>query len=120
MEFRTEYNLTLSLCAGRALVKALVEYHETVLGNAFAPGALPKVFDVPGVLHLDNLVIIESHEYCQVPNPIERFAPNQPERADSLRWYTPRYDPRREAELEEHVLNVKFVVWQRSPESVNT
>lgn len=120
MEFRTEYNLTLSMCAGRALVKALVDYHETLLGSAFQPGTLPNVFDVPGVLHLDNLVVIESHEYTQVPNPVLRFMDHLLERADHLRWHSPKYEPRREAELEEYVLNVKFVVWQRAPESVNT
>lgn len=120
MEFRTEYNLTLSQSVGRLLVKALVEYHDTVMGSAFTPGTLPKVFDVPGVLHLDNLVIIESHEYCQVLNPIRIANLQLAVRHDSMQWHARKYEPRREAEIEEHALNVKFVVWQRSSESVNT
>lgn len=120
MEYRTEYNLTLSTCAGRALVKALVDYHETVMGSALTPSALPKVFDVPGVLRIDNLVVIESHEYFQVPNPIQQFVPKPVARPDHTRGHSPKYDPRRGAELEEHALNVKFVVWQRATESVNT
>ncbi|UAW96655.1 hypothetical protein pEaSNUABM22_00168 [Erwinia phage pEa_SNUABM_22] len=113
MEFRTEYNLTLSQSAGRLLVKALVEYHETVMGSAFKPGVLPTVFEVPGVLRIDNLVIIEDHSYSQVLNPIHKIEAQLAVRQDHLRQYAPKYEPRRAAESEEHALNVKFVVWQR-------
>ncbi|QZE58726.1 hypothetical protein pEaSNUABM28_00169 [Erwinia phage pEa_SNUABM_28] len=120
MEFRTEYNLTLSQSAGRLLVKALVEYHETVMGSAFKPGVLPTVFEVPGVLRIDNLVIIEDHSYSQVPNPIQKINVQLAVRPECLRGYAHKYEPRLAAETEELALNVKFVVWQRSPESVNT
>lgn len=120
MEFRTEYNLTLSTAAGRLLVKALVEYHETVLGSAFKPGVLPKVFDVPGVLRIDNLVAIEDYSYESVPNPIHRINAQLAIRPEHIRQYAAKYEPRLTAETEENALNVRFVVWQRAAESVNT
>ena len=120
MEFRIEYSLTLSQSAGRLLVKALVEYHDTVMGSAFTPGTLPKVFDVPGVLRIDNLVAIEDYSYSQVLNPIHVANVQLAVRHDSMQWHARKYEPRREAEIEEHALNVKFVAWQRFPESVNT
>lgn len=118
MEFRTEYNLTLTTGAGRALVKALVEYHETVLGTATTPGSLPTVFEVPGVLRIDNLIVIESHTYESVLNPVHSIFLH--ERPEHLRKHGYRYDPREAALREERALNVRFVVWQRAPESVNT
>lgn len=118
MEFRTEYNLTLTTVAGRALVKALVEYHETVLGTATTPGNLPTVFEVPGVLRIDNLVVIEGHTYESVPNPAYAFFPH--ERPKHLQKHAYRHDPRETALSDDRALNVRFVVWQRSPESVNT
>lgn len=120
MEFRTEYNLTLSTSAGRLLVKALVDYHETVMGSAFKPGVLPKVFDVPGVLRIDNLVVIEDYSYSSVPNPIHRINAQLAIRPERLRQYAAKYEPRLAAEIEEHALNVRFIVWQRATESVNT
>jgi len=113
MEFRTEYNLTLTTAVGRALVKALVEYHETVLGTATTPGNLPTVFEVPGVLRIDNLVVIESHTYESVPNPAHAVLPH--ERPEHLQKYAYRHDPRETALRDDRALNIRFVVWQRSP-----
>lgn len=120
MEFRTEYNLTLSTSAGRMLVKALVEYHETVMGTAFKPGVLPTVFEVPGVLRIDNLVAIEDYSYGQVPNPIHKINAQLAIRPEHLRQYATKYEPRLAAEIEEHALHVRFVVRQRAAKSVNT
>lgn len=118
MEFRSEYNLTLSMSAGRLLVKALVDYMNSVMEYSASP-TLPTVFEVPGVLRIDNLVLIETHSYVQVPNPVRTIVP------PAYFWlheqrYAHRKDPREIALTEEFALNVKFVVWQRSPESVNT
>lgn len=114
MEFRTEYNLTLTTAAGRALVRALVEYHETVLGAATTPSKLPTVFEVPGVLRIDNLVVIESHTYESVPNPAHASVVYH-ERPEQLEKHFYRHDPREAALSDGRALNVKFVVWQRSP-----
>lgn len=116
MELRTEYNLTLSQNQGCAVVKALVSYHEV----AEETGQLPKVFEVPGVLRIENITFIEGYTYNQVPNPAFVDHPQVEERPEPNRWFTPRYQPRRKAETELMVLNVKFVVWQMSVESVNT
>ncbi|QYW03471.1 hypothetical protein pEaSNUABM34_00169 [Erwinia phage pEa_SNUABM_34] len=113
MEFRTEYNLTLSTSVGRALIKALVDYQEKVMGTVIEPCTLPEVFEVPGVLRIENLVIIEDYSYSQVTNPIRVFSLAAVERPEHLQQYAPKYEPRREAELEECALNVKFAVWQR-------
>lgn len=117
MEFRTEYDLTLSQVPGRALVRALVEYNDTVLGSHTNPGSLPTTFEVPGVLRIDNLVIIEGHSYSEVPNPVRTHIPLRP---DPDRLYAIRHDPRDRALSEENAIHVQFVVWQRAPESVNT
>lgn len=113
MEFRTEYNMTLTTAAGRALVKALVEYHETVLGVATTPGNLPTVFEVPGVLRIDNLVVIESHTYESVSNPAHAVVYH--DRPEHLEKHFYRHDPRGAALSDDRALNVRFVVWQRSP-----
>lgn len=119
MEFRTEYDLTLSTYAGQLLVKALVAYHEKMCEPTFDPSKVPTVFDVPGVLRIDNLVNIESHTYSSVANPA--YSPfSGPKREDHFLSHAFRYDPRDRARSEKTCLNVKFVVWQRAPESVNT
>ncbi|QZE59408.1 hypothetical protein MPK66_gp164 [Erwinia phage pEa_SNUABM_2] len=118
MEFRTEYNLTLSISAGRLLVKALVDYMNGVMADGAGPN-LPSVFEVPGVLRIDNLVLIETHSYMQVPNPVRTIVPPAYFWQQEQR-YPYRHDPRSAALTDEHSLNVKFVVWQRSTESVNT